>query len=85
MVARNDTEAASISHERDPLLQHDHTPDPATVPSDDDLSPPAPSRWRYLWLTISVVLGASIVALFIKGWIDADDSDVSLVTTIHAR
>lgn len=86
MAARNGTEAASLQNERDPLLQHDRSPDATGVPSDDDgddVPPSAPSKWRWLWLAISMVLGAGLAALFIKGWIDADDTDVSLVTTIH--
>jgi hypothetical protein len=78
MVVTNDPEAASTPHEQDPLLQDDHTSDRSATSSDDESLPPPSSKWRYIWWAVSVVLGTSIVALFIKGWIDADDSDVSL-------
>jgi hypothetical protein len=77
MVVTNDPEAASTPHEQDPLLQDDRSSDRSTTPS-DELIPPPSSKWRYIGWAVSVVLGTSIVALFIKGWIDADDSDVSL-------
>jgi hypothetical protein len=85
MVATNDPEAVSIPHEQEPLLQHDDSSDRSTTPSADESLPPPLSKWRYIWWAVSMVLGTSIVALFIKGWIDSDDSDVSLVTTCHAR
>jgi hypothetical protein len=83
MVATNDPEAIPTPHERDPLLQDDRSSDRSTTPSDDELLRSPPSKWRYIWWAVCVVLGTSIVALFIKGWIDADDTDVSLRTTLH--
>lgn len=87
MASRNDPEAGPIADERAPLLSHDQTQDDATAPShDDDLSPPLqpPSRWRLVWVSLSIILGAGLIALFVKGWIDADDVDVSSMIIAYA-
>jgi hypothetical protein len=34
------------------------------------------SKWWYAWRIFWVILGALVLALFIKGWIDADDTNV---------
>lgn len=40
------------------------------------------SPWRYAWYAFWVFVGAVVLALFIKGWIDADDVDVSSLPRI---
>lgn len=34
------------------------------------------TKWWYVWRVFWAVLGALVLALFIKGWIDADDTNV---------
>ncbi len=64
----------------------------ATDPTDDlatdaDVLRPEVERktypWTVLWYTILVVAGTLILVLFIKGFIDAGDVDVSLLCLAH--
>jgi hypothetical protein len=64
----------------------------ATDPADDlatdadVLRPEVPRTtylWTVLWYTILVVVGTLILVLFIKGFIDAGDVDVSLLCLSH--
>lgn len=41
------------------------------------------SWWTYLWYSILTVLGIFFAALFIKGFIEADDVNVSAMNTIR--
>jgi hypothetical protein len=85
MEARSGPEIAAIPDERAPLLPHNETRDIAILPSDnDDVPPPPLSKWRYVLFALSIILGASILGLFVKGWMDTDDVEVSLVVRTHA-
>jgi len=64
----------------------------ATDPADDlatdadVLRPEVPRTtylWTVLWYTILVVVGTLILVLFIKGFIDAGDVNVSLLCLSH--
>lgn len=77
--------------ERTPLLNGAHAAESAQNDRDSDDAtlldqPPQPQRtagW-YLWRAFWVVLGALVLAVFIKGWIDADDVNVRDPLTLCA-
>jgi hypothetical protein len=68
--------------ERAPLLAHDDVQYVTDLPSsegDPTLDSPkaALKKWQYAWRAVFVVVAILVVAVFVKGWIDADDVDVS--------
>lgn len=36
------------------------------------------TKWWYIWRVFCVVLGILVLALFIKGWVDSDDTNVGI-------
>ncbi len=75
-------------NEQSPLLPQEERPEgTATSNSEDDDSPlkteGPPNPWKYAWYTFCAFLAVLILALFIKGWIEADDVDVRS-STPHA-
>ena len=86
MSSSRNLEDGREPNERSPLLSVDPVPDQQdeTPENSSDTSslksPPEerPSKYRYLWWALSIVLGEAIIGLFIKGWIDADDVDFDL-------
>lgn len=83
MAQNTDTErqTPTPSNEQTPLLG-DHQPAqrPEEQPEEPEQSEeepkPKPTSW-YLWRGFWFVLGALVLALFIKGWVDSGDVDVS--------
>jgi hypothetical protein len=76
---------ASEPSERSPLLEVEPVPeDPNEYAEDidDDASLKSqdqhPSKYRYYWWALWTILTVAILAVFIKGWIDADDVDFDL-------
>jgi hypothetical protein len=68
--------------ERAPLLAHHHVHDVTHVPTPEgaptlDPQKPASKQWQYIWRAFFVVVAMLVVAVFVKGWIDADDVNVS--------
>jgi hypothetical protein len=83
MVSRRNSETGRIPDERSPLLAVEPVPEGSASTSDDDLpllkSQDQPDRkYRYFWWAFLFVFTTIIVAIFIKGWIDADDVDFDL-------
>ncbi|KAI4618305.1 uncharacterized protein J4E87_007973 [Alternaria ethzedia] len=83
MPSQRDLEGGSVLDERAPLLSHDaarqHTPTPSE--SDEIIDQPekaASKTWYYIWRGILAVFAILVVAVFIKGWIEADDVDFDL-------
>jgi hypothetical protein len=82
MASNRERGVDTVSDERAPLLAHDDVHyDTGTPPEEDDpaLNPPQkePSRiWQYVWRGFWAVVALLIVAVFVKGWIDADDVNV---------
>ncbi|KAF2678000.1 mitochondrial carrier [Lentithecium fluviatile CBS 122367] len=80
-MSRRDSEIGRMPHERSPLLPVE--PVESTPTSEDDASSlksqesRSPKYW-YFWWALLFVLSAGVIALFIKGWIDADDVDFDL-------
>lgn len=83
MASRHDVENAGIPDERAPLLAYDATRHDTNTLSDNDLafveSKPRSRIWQYVLRITLVLLGILIIAIFVKGWVDADDVDVSSV------
>jgi len=81
MPSQRDLEGGSVPDERAHLLSHDaarqHTPTPSE--SDEIIDQPekaASKTWYYVWRGILAVFAILVIAVFIKGWIEADDVDV---------
>lgn len=82
MISHRDEEPDTAPDERAPLLGREDvrrdtdTPDEESESSIEPLK--ASSRtWEYVWKGCLLVLSILIIALFVKGWIEADDVDVS--------
>jgi|SRR5690242_2766812 len=83
MASRRDVETASTPDERAPLL----APLPsaaAAEPAQDDAAmseqqSEASKRREYGWRGFWIVVGIVAVGFFVKGWVEADDVDVSFV------
>jgi hypothetical protein len=83
MASSREREVNNVSDERAPLLAHDDVHyDTGTPPEEDDPTPSPPQKvrsrtWQYAWRGFWIAFGLLIVAVFVKGWIDADDVNVS--------
>jgi hypothetical protein len=78
MAVNGDEENQTVSNEQTPLLNDEQSDDQA----DQDTEEPkqvGQARW-YIWRVFWVVVAALILAVFIKGWIDAG-SDVNVRPT----
>lgn len=81
MATRRDIEHGSMPGEREPLLAPQQSAGDATAPLEDNSAPEPQSEaskrreygWRGFWIVVAVL----IVAVFVKGWIESDDVDVS--------
>jgi hypothetical protein len=81
MATRRDIEHGSAPGEREPLLAPQQSERDATASLEDDLAPEPQSEaskrreygWRGFWIVVAIL----IVAVFVKGWIESDDVDVS--------
>lgn len=82
MASLRNVSPVPISDERSPLLGHDEPQYSTNAASseDADVAPKEqgkpPSPWRYAFYALWAFLAIVIIALFVKGWIDADDVDV---------
>lgn len=83
MTYSHEPDTGSVPNERAPLLGNDNARHDAAAISEEDepLLEPEKARskiwyyaWRGFWLTLAIL----VVAVFVKGWIDADDVNVSL-------
>ena len=68
--------------ERAPLLAREEQAEAGEVPP-----PPKEKRtwWTIGWYTVFAILGVFVAAVFVKGFIDADDVDVSLNITLSCQ
>jgi hypothetical protein len=74
--------------ERAPLLaQDDERYDAGAQPEDDDLTSepqkPTSKTWQYAWRGFCIVFAVLLIAVFVKGWIDADDVNVSIFCRMY--
>jgi hypothetical protein len=82
MTSHREPEINAAPDERAPLLAQDAARyDAGAEREDGDLTSepqkPDSKTWYYAWRGFCVVLGILIIAVFVKGWIDADDVNVS--------
>ncbi|KAF5026998.1 hypothetical protein F66182_872 [Fusarium sp. NRRL 66182] len=80
MSTQNDPETAQRSTEQTPLLADQPQRDGGEDESQPDAEPTLETRPRswYAWRIFWAVLAIAVLAVFIKGWIDADDSKFDL-------
>jgi hypothetical protein len=82
MPSQRDLEGGTTPDERAPLLGPEavRRDDEAILERDDASEEPskaASKTWYYVWRGVLILLAILVVAVFIKGWIEADDVDVS--------
>jgi hypothetical protein len=84
MTSHHDEERIPVPDERAPLLGRDDARQ-GEADEDGDSEPSIEQQkttsrtWEYVWKGSLAIFMVLIVAVFVKGWIDADDVDVSLV------
>lgn len=77
MASESDPFNASERGEQAPLLGNSHRP----VDEDERPLSPKPqhekaTRSGYVWRVVWAILAIFVLAVFIKGWIDAEETDV---------
>jgi hypothetical protein len=81
MTSQREPETSATADERAPLLAQDAVQYDGAVEPEDGAEPQKPEpelkMWYYAWRGLCVVFGILIIAVFVKGWIDADDVNVS--------
>ena len=82
MPSQRDIEAV-VPDERAPLLSHDAVRQRTPTPSEGDETINEPQKetsrtWYYVWRGLLTLFAILVVAVFVKGWIDADDVDVCI-------
>jgi hypothetical protein len=88
MASHRDAERDIAPDEREPLLGPGHVHREARTPSEESESSPKPEKLpprtgEYVWKGCLLVFAILITAVFVKGWIDADDVNVSLLSPLH--
>jgi len=87
MAFRPDDEAGTKPDERAPLLGNESARHDAEAQDiNDEASPGEPAavarNWQwYAWRGFWAVLAILVLAVFIKGWVDSEDVDVSRLFT----
>jgi hypothetical protein len=90
MASHHEAEVTSVPDERAPLLAHQEArldAHPATETEDvADIEPEktASRTWHYIWRGFWVIFAIFVIAVFVKGWIEADDVNVSLTRPLYA-
>lgn len=86
MAERRDLENASTPDERAPLLAPQRSDGGVATPPEEEPAVRPQSEtskrreygWRGFWI-VTVIL---VIALFVKGWIESDDVDVSIAKPV---
>ncbi|KAH7380559.1 mitochondrial carrier domain-containing protein [Phaeosphaeria sp. MPI-PUGE-AT-0046c] len=83
MSSQRSVEPHGQADERAPLLANDTVQYDATTPQEEEeatLEPAKPSSktWRYAWRAFWCLIALLIIAVFVKGWIEADDVNFDL-------
>lgn len=82
MAGQREVDITAAPDERAPLLAPDHARYGADETTEDDtISEPGKAvsnTWFYVWRGFCVLFAILIFAVFVKGWIDADDVNVSV-------
>lgn len=88
MAERTNTESSREADERSALLgdQHSQHEDGEQTPLLDTSAEEGRSKSWYAWRIFWAILLAVIIGVFIKGWIDSDETDViSYLTPLSPR
>jgi hypothetical protein len=90
MTSQREPVVNAAPDERAPLLaQDDERFDAGAQPEDGDPTSepqkPTSKTWQYAWRGFCIVFAILIIAVFVKGWIDADDVNVSTVSRMNHR
>lgn len=80
MSSRSDPEAPARNDEQTPLLRDQHIETEQAGNTESEIVPaPTPEKrtrswyaWRIFWTILVIV----VLAVFIKGWIDSDETEV---------
>jgi hypothetical protein len=88
MASHQDVETGPAADERAPLLGQQRS-ESANASSSQDENIPKPQseaskRRAYGWRGFWIVVGILIIAAFVKGWIEADDVDVSCLDNLRS-
>jgi hypothetical protein len=83
MTSIRSTRSNPTADERAPLLAHDDVRRHSSTPSEEREVSVEPEKatsrtWYYVWRGVCAIFAILVVAVFVKGWIDADDVNVSL-------
>lgn len=78
MSAHRDVENGSRPDERAPLLAPETLRRDSNTTSTSGGSQSDGPKWRYAWRALWILIAVLLIAVFIKGWIDADDVDFDL-------
>jgi len=82
MAAQRELDITAAPDERAPLLAPNHAQYGADETAEDDAtSEPGKTvsnTWFYVWRGFCVLFAILVLAVFVKGWIDADDVNVSV-------
>ncbi|KAF5976039.1 hypothetical protein FCOIX_7293 [Fusarium coicis] len=80
MTTQVDPEAVARSTEQTPLLADQPSPEINEADNEPDAEPTPEKRPRswYAWRIFWAVLATVVLAVFIKGWIDADETEFDL-------
>jgi len=80
MTTQADPEGLARSTEQTPLLADQPSPEIHEADNEPEAEPTPEKRpkswyaWRIFWAVLAIV----VLAVFIKGWIDADETEVRL-------
>ena len=84
MSSTQDSAPVARPTEQTPLLPPEDSPEVNETTSSEDEDDNSigkqqdpPNSWKYAWYAVWIFLAAIIFSIFVKGWIDADDVDVS--------
>lgn len=81
MAPHRDVETGPAQDERAPLLGQQRSEQSESASPEEDVSPrpqsEASKRREYGWRGFWIVVAILVIAAFVKGWIEADDVDVS--------
>lgn len=81
MAPERDMERGRATDERAPLLGNESARERTRTPSSRSEAAEEPQKevsktWHYVWRGTLALLVILLIAVFVKGWIDADDVDV---------
>lgn len=94
MSSHHRDESDTEADERAPLLANDNVRYDVTTPQEEDDATLEPDKtssktWHYVWRSFWCLFALLVIAVFVKGWIDADDVNVSshapLVPHLHSH